>query len=302
MTPPNIPCLILGYARTDALIQLIQKADFLGFNPIYISLDGPKDSDVADAQSQLKNQISIIASNLSATLYTKFSSLNLGVRKGVISGIDWFFENESLGAIFEDDLLVSDDFLEFIRYGLLHLSENPDALLVSGCRFSNISTKVAATNYPLIWGWATTRSNWRIMRSAIFGRPKVRLSMDAVRNYWQVGSLRVYKGKIDTWDIPLANFMRFSHFYCLLPPVNLTSNVGFDLYAAHTKKLEFPLGMALKRLPNEVWQNKQLATGIEQENAFLEKFVYKISFRHRFSMFRFFLADIFSPIMPTKTR
>ena len=302
MTSQNIPCIILGYARADALIKLVQRADLLGFNPIYISLDGPKDSVVADAQRHLKNQISILAPSLTATVFTNFGSLNLGVREGVITGIDWFFENELLGAILEDDLLISDDFLEFVRYGLLHISENPDALLISGCRFSNISSTVAATNYPLIWGWATTRSNWQTIRSAIISPPKVRLSLDAVRNYWQVGSLRVHKGIIDTWDIPLANFMRFSNYYCLLPPVNLTSNVGFDSHAAHTKKMEFPLGMALKRLPKEVWQNRLLANDIEQENAFLEKFVYKIAFRHKFSMFRFFLADILSLTIPTKTR
>ncbi len=293
MSTTSLPCVILGYSRFESLIKLVQQADRIGFSPIYISVDGPSSHEVSEIQDQIKLGVEAVSLSTKSKIVTNFHEANLGVAGGIISGIDWFFSIENFGAILEDDLELSDDFYRYIEFGRTYLENNNKCLLVSGCRFSSTSNSLALTNYPLIWGWATSRSNWNRMRSGLLAKPRRKLSLNSRQNYWNVGSRRVHDGLIDTWDIPLASFMLEENFLCLLPPVNLTTNVGFDMHAAHTKSFSFPLGLPHSSLPDAEFDFLGLQEEAEIENNFLDKNVYNIVFKHRFLSIYYWLQKPF---------
>lgn len=282
MSSDNFPCVILGYSRIESLKNLVIQADKLGFNPIYVSIDGPSGPEIATIQDNIMRELEKIKETSFSRIILKVNSANLGVAGGVVSGIDWFFSLESFGAILEDDLELSDDFYRFVEYGKTFLHLNQDCLLVSGCRFSEPSDAWALTSYPLIWGWATSRRNWERMRAGLLTKPKKLISLNPRQNYWMVGSRRVHNGLIDTWDIPLVYFMLENNFTCLLPPVNLVKNIGFDNQAAHTKTQSFPLGLPHSVIHSSDLANVMLNNSIDEENHFLENNVYLIRRKHIF--------------------
>lgn len=304
MSTTSLPCVILGYSRFESLIKLVQQADRIGFNPIYVSVDGPANPEVSQIQDQIKVGVATVSLSTKTKVVTNFHHTNMGVAGGIISGIDWFFSIENFGAILEDDLEISADFYHYVKFGQNYFQENSKCLLLSGCRFSPSSKTLALTNYPLIWGWATNRSNWKKMRSGLLSKPKAKLSLNPRRNYWNVGSRRVHDGLIDTWDIPLASFMLEENYLCLLPPVNLTTNVGFDAHAAHTKSFAFPLGLPYSSLADTELESLALQEDVEIENNFLDKSVYFIDFKHRFLSIYYWLQKPFlkSKYTPLKSR
>ena len=152
--------------------------------------------------------------------------------------------------------------------------------MVSGCKFSESTGVMSLTSYPLIWGWATNKHNWYLMRQGILTPPKKFISFNPVENFWMIGTRRVHEGFVDTWDIPLVYFMRKNNFKCLLPPINLTTNIGFDDKAAHTKIQVFPMGMAYHNLPITSLTSIEIETDVTKENHFLEKNVYLIRKKH----------------------
>lgn len=293
MAEDKLPCIILGYSRIESLTKLVLRAQCLGFDPIYISIDGPANSNIAQIQSRMRAELERIAGDSAEKIFLRFNKINLGVAAGIISGIDWFFSNEKYGAILEDDLQINDDFLKFLSFGKEFLETNPSCLMVSGCRFSDRSDDIVLTSYPLIWGWGTSNKNWWRMRKGILTPPKKKLSFNARENYWLIGARRVHDGYIDTWDIPLVYFMLKNKFSCLLPPTNLTTNIGFDENAIHTKHERFPLGLKNVSLPRSTLKSMPLNSSTSNEDEFLERNVYQVNFRHKFLSIYFWSTRLF---------
>jgi hypothetical protein len=295
----EIPVLVLGYSRTESIEQIVMKLREFGVNRIFLSLDFAEDSNVRKKQvaliSKLREQIPN-ESNLQIWHRTR----NHGVAAGIISGLDWFFSHCARGVIIEDDLKFNRDFLEFCAVELGANQFNKDVLLISGNRFNTRSNNHLATlsNYPQIWGWASWSEKWLEMRKLILMPKRFKLSNHLLPKFafFFAGARRVQLGYLDTWDLPLAYEMIHKKKYCLLPPVNLVSNLGFDAHAVHTRKAEFPLDFPLATLPSNYQSEfRELMNGVDTINHYLEKKIFKIKFRHILSPLKLSLAV--SPVL-----
>ena len=69
-----------------------------------------------------------------------FQNKNLGCRKGVTAGIDWFFSNEEMGIILEDDCIPSLSFFQFCDQMLLEYQFNEKVFMISGHNKAGILT------------------------------------------------------------------------------------------------------------------------------------------------------------------
>ena len=190
--------------------------------------------------------------------------------------------------IFEDDITFGSETIQFFALALKSIKRMPNVLLVSGFQpfpSSPPSGHVVFTNYPQIWGWATFAEKWVEMRSNIFRMPLLeqQISLD-IRNFWKVGWKRVQRGYLDTWDLPIATGMLFSNKLCMLPPVNLTSNIGVDSYSTNTQMESFPLGLKIEHIICEII-SEGISTGPEiyKVNSRFEREIYNIGIKHVFS-------------------
>jgi len=305
MSQAKDPCLILGYARVEGLLAVLKTAIKAACPRVYISIDGTADPKIQESQSRLMREIQLISENTSSLIIVRQSQKNLGVAGGVISGIDWFFQNEDFGLILEDDLEISENFFLYVRKAKEMLRRNPDYLMISGCRFSPEGNSISLTNYPLIWGWATYKDKWAEMRKPIIYGPSFAGFLNHESSFWLAGALRVKHGMIDTWDIPLVLNFRQQRRFCLIPPVNLISNVGNDSFAIHTTSDHFPLRHPLGIIESSAIEMLSLdVSSPDKENEFLKKFVYRIRRRHILSVVKFLFEFATSRprLMPLKSR
>lgn len=287
-----IPVIIFGYSRKSELLNVLNLSLLNKSPQIYINLDFPVTNEIQIAQMEILEEIRIVMSkNPDVQIKIRRSKSNLGAAHSIISGIDWFFSEQISGLILEDDLDFSIDFFRFANKALKILDEVPDVWIVSGSNFfpSPDVKQASLVNYPVTWGWATTKSKWIQMRQGILTTPKLKsIRLFSKRNYWWLGSKRSHKGFVDAWDIPLAWAMKISNKYSIIPPVNLVSNIGYSNSASNTVGLTFPLNFPIGKLSQTFEINADLHRDRRNE-ILLEKMVYKINYLRRFGfIFSFF--------------
>jgi hypothetical protein len=205
-----------------------------------------------------------------------FSDVNLGCRLRVASGLDWAFQLVPEAIILEDDCLPNLSFFKFCEQMLDHYRLDTRIGMISGNNFQLghklIQDSYYFSKYMHIWGWASWRDRWigsydvNMRRWPQFGSsggltelipdPKEAL-------FWASLFDRVYRKEIDTWDYQWVFANWISGRLCILPAVNLVSNIGFGADATHTVRdspfanleqvpLEFPLTHPKTVLRNEV--------------------------------------------------
>lgn len=281
MSTSNLAVLIIGYSRCDSMINLIEIV--LAGNPskIYIALDGAKDQSAKMAQIEILKSVEKFKSSTSVPIQVLQRTENLGSGAGVISAVNWFFENETQGIILEDDLVVDENFFVYMNKAISILKTLPSALLASGTRLnSKYSNEVTLCSYPIVWGWASTRDKWKLMSDLIFSKNSFRKIEGGLseKAFWFTGKKRALKSRIDAWDIPLATGMRANGFESLVPPVNLVTNIGFDKNASHTSKLQWPLNLdRAQSLPVLIQLDKSKFKKKENDEL-MRRVVFRISF------------------------
>ena len=291
----HIPALLVSYARKDNILNLVDQFFKISDSTLYIHIDKAKSSKIGEIQSELKNSL-FKHENRNRIMILETTN-NLGVKRAVISALDWFFESEDFGVIIEDDLKLTTDFYEFVDMNKQLLYDDESILMLSGNKLFNDNQNYFATftNYPQIWGWATTRKNWLMLKKAyaevdFYKKSKIRFR---VKQFWKIGSWRVKCGKLDTWDIPIARYMLMENKYCLLPNENLVENIGDDEFASHTKEFTQNLTLNLGALTNYKGLTTEDRYSVSKKiNRILEDDVFKIKFKHSFLFLVLFFETI----------
>ena len=279
-------CLIVSYARKENVLRLVNEVINARIERIYVSIDGPRNELIFDIQSELKIELERIQDSCSVQICIWQRRFNMGSGASVIASLDWAFATEDEVIVLEDDLEVSGDFFEFMKYGLGEMKSLDSLKIVTGTNpFEELTQgQYGKVNYPVSWGWATNRDNWQQLRALIFeGAPAKLISKHVIRDlYWSIGRRRALLGNIEAWDIPLACEMCKTGFFSLIPRGNLVRNIGFDKFAAHTIESTWPLNLPLSREIH--YENSKLEPrDIVNLNEAFEKSIFKIRVRHLFS-------------------
>jgi hypothetical protein len=158
-----IPILVLCFARVDTLRQTLDSILKQPHGAIYISCDGPSPA-FERGCAEVKEYITELL-RMGVIQNLRISDENEGTLIGVSKGIDWFFDQEVIGVIIEDDLVLEPRLLEAVEISCKNLS---DANLMSIGLHNRVPIKFISNNalilrrskFVLSWGWVTTRQEW----------------------------------------------------------------------------------------------------------------------------------------------
>ena len=237
MPNEQIAILLIHFNRPDLLEkqlkQLFENSCTWDLD-IYIALDGPR-SDNADDHMARKQIVAHIEKfrQLGLSIFFKAQRKNLGCKKGVECALDWFFNEVEWGVVFEDDISFNESTLKYFNIAF----KNKVRHLVSGF------TPVAADDFWLsqhgtVWGWGGCSIHWKKYRKmahikvSTFRSLKTSISLKEflVLSQWV---LLIKSNKIDTWDFKWNLYRRQIGLMTIMPPVNLTCNLGFGSGAHH---------------------------------------------------------------------
>jgi hypothetical protein len=239
----STPVLIIGYKRYRNILKLLFDLKSSGISKVYLALDGITDCDLNDRKTFLA-ELDDLTTKTGLVVEKWVRPKNLGPAVSIITAIDWFFSNEELGVILEDDLEIGSDTMPFFHRTLQVFRDNPRVGIITGSNFWDIGPDdFSWSSFPIIWGWATWKNRWEELRRVFFSTNADFLELGKLSEklFWRVGLHRCLNGYQDAWDIPFASFFRNSRKICILPPVNLISNIGVDRFAGNTFENKWPL-------------------------------------------------------------
>lgn len=280
----DIPILFLVFNRPDVTKKVLLKIRKQKPKKLYVVADGPRKGNETDV-IKCKEVRELIEKYVDWDCIFKktYRVTNLGCKKSVESGITWFFKNEEMGVILEDDCLPINSFFSFCEK-LLHYHKNDTKIIsISGNTF--ISDKIRKkyinedyfySKYPHIWGWATWRRAWNLYDGEWINYKKksnrvIMSKSDTLIEflYWKRQFNFANKGKLNTWDYP---FMYCSYKHNLLsiqPKYNLVKNIGFSDKATHTRseiKLNVAKPVVIYKYNNNIIRNKIVDKHISKQN------------------------------------
>jgi hypothetical protein len=211
---------------------------------LFISSDGKRKGNKDD--DKLINQVREVVSNIDwpCEVYRNYNTENLGCRLSVSSSISWFFKNVEEGIILEDDCLPSQSFFLFCENLLNYYRNSQDVFMISGENSATFEHDYKGdymlSRYANIWGWATWSYVWEKYDVELISWPnqkndfKKLFKKNTSKRFWTQTLDLVYLNKINTWDYQLCFLLLNSSKFCVIPKINMVSNIGFGPHATNT--------------------------------------------------------------------
>jgi glycosyltransferase involved in cell wall biosynthesis len=232
----NTPVLLLAYNRPEQTGRVLQRLRECGVTNIFVSADGPKSKTDRVKTDEVKSCINRHSSIIS---HSQSSEHNLGCKKAVITGVNWFFDNVEEGIILEDDCLPNEHFFAFSNDLLSRYREERNIWMISGN--NPLGSWEAQGNHFFsrighIWGWATWKDRWDDFRPELpyiqsfidnqgfekaFGPTRLAQSRKEL-------TLKAKSGEIDTWDYQWMAQILTENGLAVVPSQNLVQNIGFE--------------------------------------------------------------------------
>ncbi len=248
-TPPhtlNTAVLFLVFNRLDTTKQVFEAIRQAKPPRLYVAADGAranKEGEVEKAQAVRDYIMQNV--DWECEVKTLFQEENLGCKYAVSGAITWFFENEEQGIILEDDCLPSQSFFWYCEELLNKYKHDESIYLVSGdsrgSESFNMKEDYGFCKYPMIWGWASWARVWKNYDAELLDWPANRNTLPKqisqykpTINFWIAIFDRMYKKEIDTWDYQFSYLLLKNQARCIVPRVNLITNIGFGADATHT--------------------------------------------------------------------
>lgn len=238
----NIPILFTFFVKDTAKIvfESIRKN-----KPprLYLASDGPRTENLKDKEKVIELRNYILKNiDWKCEVKTLFRDKNLGCRLAMSQAITWFFENEEMGMIIEDDILPIDSAFSYCEELLLRFKDEKKVGMIT-C-FNPISYKTRDldcsyffSKYSAIWGWGTWRDRWAQYDVNMSkwpewkkngGLKKISKGNKLVEMYW--GSLLDFIFTYDKsiWD-PQWSFLHFKNgWLTVVPSKNQIRNIGYN--------------------------------------------------------------------------
>lgn len=242
--------LFIIFNRPDTTQVVFDEIRKLKPRRLFVTADGPRmdkpgEKEKCDAARAIIEQV-----DWECDVQRNFSDVNLGCKKGVSSGISWFFDHVEEGIILEDDCVPDPSFFSFCAKLLERYRDDERVMMISGDNFQ-FGRKCGDASYYFskyahIWGWATWKRAWKLYDADMKTFPLF-VSQGGMADIWDNRSVRFvwqktlqnnFEGNIDTWDHQWNYAIWSQGGLSILPTVNLISNIGFGIDATHTKAVD----------------------------------------------------------------
>jgi hypothetical protein len=237
------PIIIFTYRREiDKLLESLLKNKLSKESQLYIFSDGYKNStdkkDVLEVRESLKN----IYGFKDITIYE--SPQNKGLATSVIDGVSKIITQHERVIVLEDDLIVANNFLEYMNGALDFYKIEKNIWSISGYTpklecLENYEKNLFLSPRASSWGWATWKDRWLKNDWSISDWEEFKEDKQAI-NYFNLAGNDMFKmletqmlGKIDSWAIRWCyNQFRYNSF-TVYPTQSKIINKGFDIKGTH---------------------------------------------------------------------
>lgn len=251
----SVPIALFNFNRPQMTQQVFDIVRQIKPRRLLLVADGPRASRPEDAKLCAEVRDIFDDVDWDCEVSRNFSDTNLGSFKRNSSGLNWVFDTVEEAIILEDDCVPSLSFFPYCEALLEKYRDDTRVGVISGNNFG--FAKVGRKNdsyffsaYSFTWGWASWRRVWlEVDLTMSWWEPKAGREMlralfpkKAEWQYWYDLYERIRLGKHkNAWDYQML-LSSFRHSQCcVIPRVNLVSNIGFGADATNCTDENSPL-------------------------------------------------------------
>jgi len=237
----NTAIALFIFKRPDTTLRVFKQISKQKPRRLYVIADGPRNLEEQDACEKTRSIIERVDWN--CDIQKNYANENMGLRKRIISGLNWVFSNEEQAIILEDVCLLDFSFFRYCEELLDYYRDDEKVMHISGDNCLDESYKIGESyyfsKYAHVWGWATWRRAWQLFDQWDHSHPKLDTRIFTNKpeaRFWMRIHEEVMSGRMDyTWDYQWSLTCLAHKAYCINPASNLISNIGFGENATHTK-------------------------------------------------------------------
>lgn len=209
--------------------------------------DQPGEEEKCTATREIINRV-----DWDCEVFKNYSNTNLGCDPRIISGLSWAFNLVDEAIILEDDCVPHPTFFNYCEELLDHYRHDQRIMHISGqnVQFGRRRTDYSYyfSRFTLCWGWATWKRAWQHFDVDLKLWPEVRdgnflkdiLEDPYAVKVWSRTAQLLYDGYLTGWDYKWMFACWIQNGLCIIPNVNLVSNIGHGTEATHTNDEKSP--------------------------------------------------------------
>ena len=246
----NTPILLITFNRPNHTRKVLERIVEAKPKDLYVFRDHwrencPSEQEKCEEVRALIEEIGL--RNKDITLHTLYPDHNLGCGPGPMTALNWFFSENEMGIILEDDAVPHPDFFGYCEQ-LLEKYKDDESVRAIGSMHLDDRTYGDGSYYfsmmnRTFCAWATWARAWKDFD--LYHRNVTRKQFDRVlkdygcalrmREYWCDRLAEVQKDAYhnSSWDQQFWMSIWLHHGKGIMPNVNLSTNIGFDATATH---------------------------------------------------------------------
>jgi hypothetical protein len=242
------PILFIVFNRPETTQVVFNEIRKMKPRQLFVSADGARDG--KDGESEKCEAVRKITEQVDweCEVLRRYSDINLGCKVGASSAVDWFFENVEEGIIIEDDCVPSQSFFAFCEELLEKYRDDERVMHIGSNNFQFGHVRGDGSyyfsKYNGMWGWATWRRAWEhydisMQTFPSFLAQKQILNVcdtKVMQKHWLGLFSAAHENRVNTWDYQWTYAIWVNDGLCIIPNINLVSNIGFGKDATHTKR------------------------------------------------------------------
>lgn len=260
----NVPVLLIAFNRPNHTKRVLKAIMAANPQDLFVFQDGAREDNEADIEKCLmvREMIESITADHPVHLHTFFSTNNLGCGPGPATALDWFFEQNEMGIVLEDDAIPHLDFFPYCEELLYYYKDDVDVRAIGSMKIAQ-EKKYGDGSYYFsmmnrnLCAWATWKRAWCSFDIGLEDVSRKELSRALKRygcgllerSYWCDRLDEVHEnlcgGK--SWDMQFFMSIWLNYGKGIIPNVNLSSNIGTVGEATHV----LGKGNIIDNLPTE---------------------------------------------------
>jgi hypothetical protein len=260
--------VLVAFRRADTMARVLGAVRTARPRLLFVVTDAPRAAHPGDAAgcAAVRDVLSTI--DWPCEIRRLDADRNLGCNARIVTGLDWVFRQVDEAIVLEDDVVPDPSFIPWCAAMLRRHRRDRDVMHVAGRnelgRWGAPDADHLFAWYGSVWGWATWARAWFGVDRTAAADParaaRIRAELDTLAiDPLLAAHLRLQldaaaAGRLATWDGIWCLGRICAGGLSVIPPINLTANIGFGGQATHTTNdddLRGWLGCGVIRAPGE---------------------------------------------------
>lgn len=249
----QVPVIIFAFNRPkhlEYLLESLTKNFMASDTEVTIFIDGPRNEEDQTKIHQIRTLIERVKEQrFFKEIFSVYREKNVGLASNIISGVTDIINAYGSAIVIEDDVIVSNDFLQYMNEGLTYYQGNKEIWSLGGFSFVrefpiNYSEHVFVTQRSSSYAWATWRDRWEKVDWEVKSYQRFLFDIRLRREFNKWGKDRAsmlddqMNQRINSWAIRFDYAMYQNKCYNILPCISRCKTTGHDGSGTHNKKQE----------------------------------------------------------------